>query len=888
MARLVNRNRVPYFKPDADHDRAVDNPSSFQAGKNRIARSRYNRRNPSMFFDESSSQRLLLLPLFILLAAGCARQNGETDTELLKDPFEWRVQAETLPATLLAGAGIGQLNGNMIVVGGRLPLPDGSFELSDRVAVFDIEKRALSPSASSLRLPGRSAFDAALSTDHGVFLAGGENADGSYSVKVVRINGDGDAGWTVEQLPDLPEARAMTGLAHHDGVLYIGGGLTKASDGQPETALLALKYDDKSADWVRLDPWPGAGKTNPLMAVQFFGDGDAIYVMGGMAANGEHSQTVYEYRIKKASWSQRAAAPVGLADCGIVPFGAAHIFALPGASPTAAAGGYPLLAFHTVTNTWTRTVPTPLQDLPTALFPGDMSLTAAISSATGMTITTADLPVASQRLHIVDYSILVLYFVVLIWMGYSFSKNEKTTNDFFRGGKRLPGWAAGISILGTRFSSISFMAYPAKTFATNWMYLINQFGYMLTAWFVVRYVISFFMRLDVTTAYEYLEMRFGIVVRTIGSVKFVLFDIFRMGVIVLLPSMLLTVITGIDIYLCIIIIGVISTIYTYLGGIEAVIWTDVIQLGIMLFGTLWAMSIAFSGAEGNFIEVLQSASAQGKTKVFDFSFDFTIVTVWVFLLALPGSPNEAVSAQYIVQRFISTKDLKNAATSMYINSFAGPACIFIFFLIGTGMFMFYQANPAQLNPAMRQPDEILAWFVVQQLPVGISGLMIGAIFAATMSSLDSALSSTGTVFVTDIYRRFKRDISDQQALRMAKHLTLLLGVVGTSSALILAIFEIRSLIDYMLQLLFLLGGGLAGIFYLGIFTTRANTPGVVIGYIFSASTLGYCKFYTDLNFFAYNGIGVIACVVAGYLASFLFPPVDKSLEGFTIHTLESR
>jgi SSS family transporter len=408
------------------------------------------------------------------------------------------------------------------------------------------------------------------------------------------------------------------------------------------------------------------------------------------------------------------------------------------------------------------------------------------------------------------------------------------------------------------------MSFPAKTFATNWMYFINQFGYMLTAWLVVKYVISFFVRLNVTTAYEYLEMRFGIVVRTIGSVKFILFDIFRMGVLVLLPSMVLSVITGIDIYLCIIIIGIVSTIYTWLGGIEAVIWTDVIQLGIMLCGTFWAMSIAFSGAEGNIINIFQSAAAQGKTKMFDFSFDFTIISVWVFLLALPGAPNESVSAQYVVQRFLSTKDFKHAARSMYINAFVGPACLFVFFVMGTAMFMFYQANPEQLNPAMRQPDEILAWFVVQQLPVGVSGLMIGAIFAATMSSLDSALSSTGTVFVTDIYRRFKRNITDQKALRMAKHITLFLGVVGTSSALILALFEIRSLIDYTLRILFLLGGGLAGIFYLGIFTTRANTPGVVIGYIASAATLGYCNFFTDLNFFAFNGIGVVVCIAVGY------------------------
>jgi solute:Na+ symporter, SSS family len=203
---------------------------------------------------------------------------------------------------------------------------------------------------------------------------------------------------------------------------------------------------------------------------------------------------------------------------------------------------------------------------------------------------------------------------------------------------------------------------------------------------------------------------------------------------------------------------------------------------------------------------------KGKTHMLDFSFDLTIMTFWVFLLAIPGAPNESVSAQYIVQRFISTKSYKNAAQSMYINSFVGPAVIFVFFILGTAIYMFYQANPGEMNASMRQTDEVMAWFIVQQLPIGISGLMIAAIFAATMSSLDSALSSTSTVFIIDIYKPLKKDLSDDAALRKAKSLTILLGVIGTISALILAAIEVRSLLDYFLQILFLLGGGLAGIF----------------------------------------------------------------------------
>ena len=429
------------------------------------------------------------------------------------------------------------------------------------------------------------------------------------------------------------------------------------------------------------------------------------------------------------------------------------------------------------------------------------------------------------------------------------------------------------------------MSIPAKAFGTNWVYYINQFGHMIAAIVVVRYFLTFFCKLNVTTAYEYLDRRFGVVVQSIGSLKFVLFDIFRMGVLILLPSMVLSVITGIHIYYCILVIGVVSTLYTYLGGIEAVIWSDVMQLCIMIGGVLIAIGVVLFQVEDP-LAAFSFAVKSGKTEVFDWSFNLSMLTVWVFLLSLPGSANEEVSAQYIVQRFVSAKDQSHATTSAWINGVVGPMLIFTFFLIGTAMWIFYQSYPEELNPSMRGPDEILAWFVVEQLPVGISGLMIGAIFAATMSSLDSSLSTTTTVIINDGYRRFIGNVTEAGALRRARQVTFLLGVVGTGSAFILAALEVRSLLDYMLELLALLGGGLAGIFYLGMFTTRTGSRGAIMGFWGSVCVLYFFKFHTQFSFFLYGAVGVVACIGIGYTVSFLSPDRSRDLTGLTIHTLK--
>ena len=803
----------------------------------------------------------------------------------LRDPFTWNtVQAEVEGE--IEGGFWGIAQGALIVAGGEVRSPSGKMILSDAIRVRPLEGNGSFLRLDNVALERPTAHGASVGTADGFICVGGVTNEG-VSKRNFRIHYDPDSGAVLrEDMPPLPVARAYAGAIVHDSVLYVTGGGDAPDGAMASNSLWRLNLggeESASGEWKELPSWPGVGRLSPLLSAQFDGLGDSLILLGGTKPDGNPSREVFGFDLKDEKWRRLSDLPEPGRIQSAVEVGVAHVFALPAGEP-----GSPLsfLAYHTITNTWVESAPLPFGGLPLVTLWDRNSLVVVTEGSGGqLEVSTGSAPKVGKAMHRIDYLIILGYIAVLIFLGYYFSRREKTTDDFFRGGKRISGWVAGISILGTRWSAISFMSIPAKAFATNWIYYINQFGHMIAAIVVVRYFVAFFCKLNVTTAYEYLGRRFGLVVQSIGSIKFVLFDIFRMGVLILLPSMVLSVITGVHIYYCILVIGVVSTLYTYLGGIEAVIWSDVMQLCIMISGVLIAIGIALYRVEDP-MAAFSFAAKNGKTEVFDWGFNFSTLTVWVFLLSLPGSANEEVSAQYIVQRFVSAKNQKHAATSAWINGFVGPILIFSFFFMGTAMWIFYQAHPEELNPLMRQPDEILAWFVVEQLPVGLSGLMIGAIFAATMSSLDSSLSSTTTVIINDGYRRFKGNVTEVSALRAAQQITLILGVVGTGSALILAALQVRSLLDYMLELLALLGGGLAGIFYLGMFTTRTGSRGVIMGFIASVSVLYVFKFHTDFSFFLYGAVGVASCVLIGYAASFFLPDEERDLRGLTVHTLE--
>ena len=466
-----------------------------------------------------------------------------------------------------------------------------------------------------------------------------------------------------------------------------------------------------------------------------------------------------------------------------------------------------------------------------------------------------------------NYVTLGIYLVLTLVVGLYFAGREKTTDDFFLGGRRVPWWAAGLSIFGTQLSAITFMAIPAKAYGTNWSYIFNHVTIVMVAPIVVFFYLPFFRRLRLTTAYEYLEMRFNVAVRLFGAAAFCLMQLGRMGIVLYLPAIALSTVTDLNIYVSILIMGVLCTVYTAFGGIEAVIWTDVFQVAVLLGGALLCIAAIALRVNGGIFGIIDTGMQAGKFDLLNPSWGYTTASVWVIFAGTLFSNLVPYSAdQAVIQRYLTTPTEKQAARAIWTNAALTMPSAFIFFFLGTALYVFYGVHGNRPDPNLGT-DATLPWFIVHELPAGVAGIVVAAIFAAAMSSLDSSMNSMATVLVTDFYGRIKPDSSDRARLLLARVFTVLLGALGTGCAVFIAGAEIKSLWDLFLALLGMLGGGLAGVFVLGIFTRRANGAGALLGIICSTAALYLVKQHTQAHFLLYGAIGVITCVAVGYIAA---------------------
>ncbi len=487
---------------------------------------------------------------------------------------------------------------------------------------------------------------------------------------------------------------------------------------------------------------------------------------------------------------------------------------------------------------------------------------------------------------LLNYATLFLYLAAMFGIGVYCTRFNKSTDDFFRGGQNVPWWAAGLSIFATMLSSITYMAMPAKSYSTDWVVVVSNIPIFLLAPVVIRFFLPVYRRIDATSAYEYLEKRFNYGIRLFGVVSFVLLQTGRMAVVLFLPSLALATVTDLNLYASIAIMGLISITYSVLGGIQAVIWTDVVQAVVLLGGALLSFVIILSRIEGGFGSFIDVGVAHDKFHFANPGWDVTLPVLWiVFFGSVFNHLIPLTSDQSYVQRYMSTATEKQAAKAIWVNSAMALPSTFLFLSLGTAMFVYYQQFPARLG-ALPSPDAILPWFIARELPAGIAGLVVAGIFAAAQSTVSTSMNSIATVISIDVAHRLRGKGTEAQELRLARWLTVIFGLVGTGAALYLATANVQSMFDAFLTLMGLTGSALAGIFILGIFTRRTTSRGAASGAVAGVVMLYLVQAYTQVSFFAYAPVGMLTCIAVGYVTSLLTRPNTRPLQGLTFYTID--
>ena len=495
-------------------------------------------------------------------------------------------------------------------------------------------------------------------------------------------------------------------------------------------------------------------------------------------------------------------------------------------------------------------------------------------------------------MHYADWIVLALYVASVVAIGAWANRRQTDTEAYFVGSRSMHWWAVGLSIIATSFSAASILGIPGYAYSDDMWYLQYQLGDILAAGTVAVLFIPFFHRIrGLTTAYEYLETRFDLKTRLLGSALFSLTVLLRAGTLLFGAALLFSALVPTDVVPlltameeAVLVFGVIAIVYTVLGGISAVIWTDVMQFSIMTVGVLASIAVVVTEAPGGWtvalaeaarfekLDVVHTAELMAPTSLFTAVFGYGLLALSLF-----------GTNQQPVQRYMTVKNQREAQGALLLGVGAGAFGVLLSLLLGVFLFIFYQYHP-ELLPEGLTPDQVMPHFVSTQLPPVLTGVLVAAVFAAAMSSLDSALNSLAAVLTVDFLVRLRPGVSEQARLVFAKVVVVTSGIVGIG----VGIYSSRTgapLIDLVLTFVGYFAGGLLGLFLLGMLTTRANGRGAFSGAIvgtllvlmvtengFRLPRLYEWLGTEPIPFIWSTAVGVLVTMAVGYLVSFTRRP----------------
>lgn len=431
----------------------------------------------------------------------------------------------------------------------------------------------------------------------------------------------------------------------------------------------------------------------------------------------------------------------------------------------------------------------------------------------------------THALPLLDLLVLAVYLVGTVAFGLWMGRRSGTPENFMAAGGSLPAWAVGLSIFGTFVSSISFLAVPGKAVAGDWNPFVFSLTIPVAAWIAVKVFVPFYRRSGTVSAYEHLEHRFGPWARLYAVACYLLTQLGRMGTIMYLVALAFAPLTGRSKPELILVIGVIVVVYSMVGGITAVIWADVVQSIVLIGGALACVVVLLTGMPEGPGQLFEIAREHGKFSLGSFNLSLATSTFWVVLLyGLCMNLNNFGIDQSYVQRYHTARSEAEARRSVWTGGLLYVPVSAFFLFIGTGLFAFYTAQPDRLPADLdfaANADRVFPHFIVAELPVGLTGLVIAAIFAAAQSTMSSILNCSATLISCDIYQRHLRPDADARSIMwVLRGSTLVVGLLGTLAAL--AMIRIKSALDVWWEWSGVVAGGVLGLFLLGMIARRAR------------------------------------------------------------------
>lgn len=474
---------------------------------------------------------------------------------------------------------------------------------------------------------------------------------------------------------------------------------------------------------------------------------------------------------------------------------------------------------------------------------------------------------------VIDFIVLIIYLLGVLFIGLYVSKKDMQGKEFFKGDGTIPWWVTSVSIFATLLSPLSFLSLAGNSYSGTWALWFTQLGVFIAIPLTIKFFLPVFSKLNIDTAYHYLEIRYkskGL--RIIGAIIFIVYQIGRMSIIMYLPSMVLAQLSGISVNIFIILMGIIAIIYSYCGGIKSVLWTDFIQGVVLIAGIIGTLIFIILNLDGGVSDISNALLNQGKfLSNSEPLFDPNILKTSIFMIVIGGGLNtfsSYISSQDVVQRFTTTTNIKELNKMTYGNGILSLVVATMIYLVGTGLFVFYDQNPNLLMTAHQ--DQIYASFIAYQLPIGITGLLLAAIYAAAQSTLSTGLNSVATSWTLDIQNFITKGLSFKKQTKIAQLVSLIVGIISIIVAIILSTSEIKSAYEWFNGFMGVVLGVLAGIFVLGVVCKRATKLSAYIGFIVSTIvviTLKYANLGFSVSIWSYSLITIVVTVVTGYIVS---------------------